>query len=347
MVTTTITRPVLVTGGCGYIGSHVVKLLNAQGRQVHVLDDLSAGRRENLPDAVGLTVGSVVEGPDVARALLTAERRFGRRVGAVLHFAALKSVSESMREPSRYYRVNVLGTLALLQSMKRLGVRELVFSSTAAVYGAPRRARPVIEHDDTEPANCYGQTKLIAEDMIRSFERAGDLRAVCLRYFNAAGHDRDGELLAWESCPQSLIPVALEAAAGLRGPLTIYGADFETRDGTGERDYVHVEDLARAHARALEWLSAGNCGATLNLGSGRTTSVLEILEAIERLTGVAVPHQIGARRPGELATISADSNWAQELLGWRARCSSIDTIIESSWRVLNRVFPVAIRARAG
>ncbi|ROR32791.1 UDP-glucose 4-epimerase GalE [Inmirania thermothiophila] len=316
-------RHVLVVGGAGYIGSHMVALLAERGHAVTVLDDLSSGHR----DAV--LAGELVVGDLGDRALLDALLG-GRRFDAVMHFAARIQVAESVAQPARYYRNNVAATLTLLEAMLAHGVGAFVFSSTAAVYGEPQRV-PIDEDHPKAPVNPYGRSKWMVEQMLADLEAAHGLRSVSLRYFNAAGADPAGRLGERHDPETHLIPLVLQAAAGRREAVTVFGTDYDTHDGTCIRDYVHVADLCEAHLLALERLWAGAPGGAFNLGNGNGFSVREVIETARRVTGRAIRVREGPRRAGDPARLVADSRRAREVLGWRPRHDALETIVAHAW----------------
>jgi UDP-glucose-4-epimerase GalE len=319
---------VLVTGGAGYIGSHAVKALVAAGHRVIVYDDLSAGHRAAAA-AAGGGRAELIEGDIRNTAMLEDVMRSGR-VGAVMHFAAWLSVGDSVKDPIGYYRNNVGGALSVLEAMVAARVGQLVFSSTAAVFGNPEET-PIREDHPTRPVNAYGETKLAIERALPHFERAYGVRAVTLRYFNAAGADPGGELGEDHDPEQHLIPRAIDAALG-RASLQIFGDDYETPDGTCLRDYVHVTDLASAHVLALDALAGGGPSRIYNLGNGRPTSVRAIVEAVERVAGRPVPLTIGPRRAGDPGVLFASSDRIKQELGWRPRFEPVETIVETAFR---------------
>jgi UDP-glucose-4-epimerase GalE len=314
---------VLVTGGAGYIGSHAVKALRSQGATVIVYDDLSAGHREAARHASALVEGDIHDIDRLRRAL------HDHRVDAVMHFAAWLSVGESVKDPAKYYRNNVAGALAVLDAMIAERVAHFVFSSTAAVFGNPEQT-PIDETHPKRPINAYGETKLAIERALPHYERAYGIRSVALRYFNAAGADPDGELGEDHAPEMHLIPRAIDAALG-RDTFEVFGDDYETPDGTCLRDFVHVTDLASAHLLALGALRRGATSTAYNLGNGRATSVREVLQAIERVSGQAVPHAVGARRPGDPGILFASSARIRGELGWRPQFEEIDTIVTTAW----------------
>ncbi len=314
---------VLVTGGAGYIGSHAVRALRAAGRDVVVLDSLQAGHREAVR-------GLPLVQADIADRAAVRETVRRHRVTAALHFAALLSVGDSVAAPDRYYDNNVRGTLALLEVLVSESVDLLVFSSTAAVYGEPRRI-PIAEDHDTRPLNAYGETKLAIERALPHYERAYGLRSMRLRYFNAAGADPDGRIGEDHRPEEHLIPRAL-AAAGEGPPLVVFGDDYATEDGTCRRDYVHVSDLATAHVLALAALEAGRASSVYNLGNGRAFSVRDVIAAVERITGRHVRYELGPRRPGDPKVLLASSARARSELGWEPVYEDLDVIVETAWR---------------
>jgi UDP-glucose 4-epimerase len=313
---------ILVTGGAGYVGSQATRLLRSTGHEPVVLDTLDNGHREAVP-GVEVVVGSVADGPLVHRLIVD------RRIEAVMHFAALKSVEESVREPGRYFSANVGGSFALLAAMEAAGVRWFVLSSTCAVYGEPRGV-PIAEDAETRPENPYGESKLLVELALPWFE-SGGLTSISLRYFNAAGAEADGSHGEdWRKAP-NLVPVAIKSALGYAGPLQIFGTDYPTPDGTAVRDYVHVGDLADAHVRALEYLAGGGGPTTLNLGTGKGSSVREVIAMVERVSGRTIEVVEVPRRAGDPAAVWADPRKAEEVLGWKARYG-LTEIVESAVR---------------
>jgi UDP-glucose 4-epimerase len=314
---------ILVTGGAGYIGSQTARRFVAAGHEVTVLDDLRRGH----PAAVGdlsLVVGDIRDGALVAETL----RR--HRIEAVVHFAALKSVEESVADPAGYFDNNVGGTNSVLGAMARSGVRRFVFSSSCAVYGTPD-ASPVDESAAVRPINPYGESKLLSERLLPSFERAHGIRSAVLRYFNAAGAAEDGAHGEdWTDAP-NLIPVVLQAAAGRRPAVRIFGTDHPTPDGSAIRDYIHVLDLADAHLCALETIAATDASLTVNVGTGIGASVIEVLDAARRITGSPIPAVSAPRRDGDPSAIWADTSRAAEVIGWRAR-RGLDDILATAWR---------------
>jgi UDP-glucose-4-epimerase GalE len=319
-----IAPSVLVTGGAGYIGSHAVKALRQQGAAAVVFDDFSAGHREAVAGAHAVVHGSI---HDTERLRETIR---ANRIDAVMHFAAWLSVSDSVRDPAGYYRNNVAGTLSVLDAMVAEGVKHLVFSSTAAVFGNPIET-PITETHPKRPINAYGETKLAVERALPHYERAYGLRSIALRYFNAAGADPEGELGEDHDPEVHLVPRAIDAALG-RATFEVFGDDYETPDGTCLRDLVHVTDLASAHLLSLEALRAGAASTQYNLGSGRPTSVRAVVASVERVVGRPIPFTMGPRRPGDPGILFASSDRIKHELGWKPRYEDIDTIVETAWR---------------
>jgi len=315
---------VLVTGGAGYIGSVVTEELVADGHTVVVYDNLTKGHADTVVAPTTLVRGDLLAQSTLAGALRT------HRIEAVVHMAADALVGESVVEPARYYRTNVEGGLTLLAAMREADVSLLVFSSTAAVYGEPVR-QPIQEDDPTAPTNPYGESKLAFERALRWYDRAYGLRSISLRYFNAAGASaRNGERHDPES---HLIPLILQAAAGRRAAVTVFGDDWPTRDGTCIRDYIHVSDLARAHVLALGALAGGARTTSYNLGCGRDGySVHEVIRVAEQVTGRPVPMKVGPRRPGDPAVLIASADRIIRDLGWRPTRQDLEVIVSSAWR---------------
>jgi len=318
---------ILVTGGAGYIGSVVTEFLIGSGHEVVIIDNLSTGHREAVHPEAGFHEGDLLDSGLVEEVL-------SGGADAVCHFAAFSQVGESMADPLKYYTNNVTGAVSLLGAMKKTGTRHILFSSTAAVYGEPD-AVPITEESALMPVNAYGNTKLAIERMLVDCAGAWGLKALSLRYFNAAGASRDhGE----DHRPEThLIPLVLDAAMGRRQGLVVYGDDYPTADGTCVRDYIHVKDLATAHVLGLERLVEGYSGA-LNLGNGTGFSVLEVIGAASKVTGLEVPYTIGARRPGDPAVLVASSSRAEDVLGWRRDHPAVEEIIADAWE-WRRSFP--------
>jgi len=308
---------VLVTGGAGYIGSHAAKVLSQAGHRVVIFDNLSAGHREAVLGAP-LIFGDTGDVETMRRAI--------RDSGA---FAAWLSVPDSVRDPAGYYRNNVTGTIGTLAAMAAEGCRQFVFSSTCAVYGEPVET-PIRETHPTSPVNSYGQTKLAIEHALPHFERAYGIRSVRLRYFNAAGADPDGELGEDHAPEIHVIPRAIEAARG-GPPIDVFGEDYPTPDGTCLRDYIHVMDLADAHLRALAWLQDGGASGSYNAGTERPTSVKDVIDAVEKVTGLPVARRSAPRRPGDPAILYASAERIRRDLGWVPQRPALETIVADAW----------------
>jgi UDP-glucose 4-epimerase len=315
---------VLVTGGAGFIGSHMVACLCDAGREVVVVDDLSSGHREHVPAEVPLVIADIADKNVIASTIA----RHG--VTAIVHFAGRIQVGESVTEPQRYWRTNVSGTIDLLECALAARVGHFIFSSTAAVYGNPART-PIVEEDATQPINPYGETKLAVERMLASYARAYDLRYAALRYFNAAGANAARGLGERHAPETHLIPLVLDAALGRREGVTVFGRDYPTPDGTCIRDYIHVEDLAEAHLKALEYLERGGESGPFNLGTGIGHSVDEVIEACRAVTGRSIPVELGSRRTGDPASLVASPRLAEARFGWRASRSSLERIVADAW----------------
>ncbi len=314
---------VLVTGGAGYIGSHTVRVLRSLDELVVVIDTLERGRESAL-------LGAPFERGDIADEAFVEHVIREHGVTDIVHFAAYKSAGESMEHPGMYWQNNVQGTVHLVEAAVRAGVQRLVFSSSAAVYGNPASV-PVDETAPLAPENVYAETKAVMEQVIEWYGHTHSLHWASLRYFNAAGAADDGSLGEDWSITTNLIPLVMKAALGAGPPVRVLGHGYPTPDGTGVRDYVHVEDLAAAHVAALDHLRRGGANLTVNLGTGRGSSVLEVLRATERVHGAPVPHEIVARRPGDPAVVYADSSRAERELKWKA-VRGLDQIIESAYR---------------
>jgi UDP-glucose-4-epimerase GalE len=312
----------LVTGGAGYIGSHTVRLLTSQGRDVVVLDSLELGDRSRIPGVPFVEADIADE-----RAIEKACRKYG--VQDVIHFAAYKAVGESMEQPLRYYNNNVAGSIALVHALLANGVERIVFSSSAAVYGNPDHV-PVNEDAPLRPESVYAETKVHVERFLTSCNAIG-LRSVSLRYFNAAGASADSSIGENWDMSQNLIPLVMKAILGASGPVRVFGNDYPTPDGTCLRDYIHVEDLAQAHINALDYLATGGKSMACNVGTGQASSVLDVLRMAEEVSGRSVPHEIAPPRPGDPTTVFADPTLVRAVLGWRAT-HDLREIVSSAWR---------------
>ncbi len=313
---------ILVTGGAGYIGSHAVRHFLARGHDVWVYDNLSTGHRSAVP-VDRLVVGELADAHRLDQLLSS------RRIEAVVHFAASALVGESMRDPAAYYRNNLSSSLVLLERMRRNGVSRIVFSSTCATYGLPRRV-PVTEDEAQAPINPYGNTKLAVERALRDYAEAYGWSVAVLRYFNAAGASSDGSLGEDHDPETHLIPLVIQSALGARGPIDVHGTDYPTPDGTCVRDYVHVEDLAEAHLRVLEDLSEGEARC-YNLGTGRGHSVREVIRAVQEVSGRRVPFRDGPRRRGDPPVLVAQPDRARAELDWQPRYRDLQEIIATAW----------------
>ena len=316
---------ILIIGGAGYIGSHVAREFLDRGNAVTVFDNLSSGKRENLFPEAEFIHGDILDYTGLSR--VTAGG-----FDAVVHLAAFKAVGESMVKPEKYSVNNINGTINILNAAVEGGIKNIIFSSSAAVFGQPEYL-PVDETHPTNPESYYGFTKLEIERFLGWYDKLKGIRFAALRYFNAAGYDVKGRIKGLESNPANLIPVIMEAACGMRETVRIFGNDYDTPDGTGVRDYVHVNDLAIAHALALDYTSKNDTSITVNLGSETGISVLEIVEAARRITGKPIPAKIVGRRAGDPAKLTATSKKARELLNWTAKYSDLDTLIKTSWDV--------------
>lgn len=317
---------VLVIGGAGYIGSHVVKSMMKAGHEVTVFDNMSSGREENLFEKAIFFKGDILNEKDLFNVF--DQNSFD----AVVHLAAFKAAGESMLKPEKYSVNNITGTINILNAMCDADVKMMVFSSSAAVFGEPGYL-PIDEDHPKNPENYYGFTKLEIERFLGWYDKLKGIKFAALRYFNAAGYDIDGEITGLEMSPANLLPVIMEAAAGMRANLQIFGNDYDTEDGTGVRDYVHVTDLAIGHVKALDYIAKKGESLIVNLGSENGLSVLELLEEARKISGEEIPAEIVARRPGDPAKLVASSAFAKESLGWSAEYSDCETLIRTSWAV--------------
>ena len=311
---------VLVIGGAGYIGSHTARALKRAGHEVIIFDNLTTGF-DTLAKGFELVRGDVLDSNALARVL--------RRSDAIMHFAAYAYVGESWTSPRKYFRNNVEGGISLLNAALDAGVRKIIFSSTCAVYGVPGKV-PIDESIPRQPLNPYGMTKLFFENALEAYDHAYGFRYASLRYFNAAGADESGEIGELHEPETHLIPLVLRAAAGTGPAVQIFGTDYPTPDGTCIRDYIHVNDLASAHLKALGHLAAGKESFAVNVGTGKGASVQEVISAVERATGKAVPHTRGPRRPGDPPELVANPAKAQALLQWKAT-RGLDEIVSTAW----------------
>ncbi len=319
---------VLVIGGAGYIGSHVVKELMAKGHKVTVFDNLSSGLLQNLFEENDFIKGDILRTEDLDAA-------FARGFDAFIHLAAFKAAGESMIKPEKYSVNNLTGTINIMNSAVNHNCLNMVFSSSAAVFGEPKYL-PIDEDHPKNPENYYGFTKLNIEQIMAWYSKLKGLHFAALRYFNAAGYDIDGVLYGLEQNPANLLPIIMECACGMRERVKIFGNDYDTRDGTCIRDYVHVTDLARAHVMALDYINDKKDNLTVNLGSETGVSVKEMVEAARRITGKEIPADYVERRAGDPATLVASATHAKELLGWEALHSDVDTLLDSTYKAYTK-----------
>lgn len=314
---------ILVTGGAGYVGSHAARLLDRAGHEVWIYDNLVFGHRSACKP------GRLIEGELLDSEKLQQVMR-DKSIEAVMHFAAFAYVGESVQYPHKYYQNNIVASLSLLESMRMVGVDRIVFSSTTATYGEPETV-PITEAERQDPINPYGFSKLVVEHALADYAHAYGWGYAALRYFNAAGASPDGDIGEDHDPETHLIPLVLQVALGQREAITVFGDDYATPDGTCIRDYIHVDDLGSAHVKALERLKPSE-GLKLNLGTGRGTSVREIIDACREVTGHEIPEVMGQRRPGDPPELVADSTLAQRTLDWQPRFTTIEPIVETAWR---------------
>lgn len=317
---------IFVTGGAGYIGSHVVYELCDAGYEVTIYDDMSLGREENIDKRADFVLGSTLDKQQLSKALINEE------FDAVIHLAAWKAAGESMVKPEKYAENNIFGSMNLLNAVTDAGIKNFVFSSTAAVYGFPCYL-PMDEKHPVNPANYYGYTKVFVEDNLKWYSQLKGLNYVALRYFNAAGYDVKGRITGKENNPNNLLPIIMETASGMRDKVQVYGNDYDTIDGTGVRDYIHVNDLAVAHVLALKYLMDNKKNLIVNLSTERGYSVLEAINKAIEITGKEIPYQIVSRRDGDPDKVVASFAKANKILNWEAKYSDLETILESMWRV--------------
>ena len=316
---------VLVIGGAGYIGSHVVKEMMKAGHEVTVFDNLSSGLRCNLFPKNDFIYGNILIERDLDQA-------FARGFDAFVHLAAFKAAGESMVEPEKYSINNITGTLNIMNAAVKHNCKRMIFSSSAAVFGSPEYL-PIDEDHPKNPENYYGFTKLEIERFMNWYDQLRGMRFAALRYFNAAGYDPEGEIRGLEQNPANLLPRVMEVAAGMKSGMKVFGTDYDTRDGTCIRDYVHVTDLARAHVMALDYITKNDKSLTVNLGTEKGTTVKEIIDAARKITGKEIPSEDVERRPGDPACLYATSKRAKELLGWEPKYSDVDTLVKTTWEV--------------
>tara|TARA_B110000263_G_scaffold4346_1_gene3678 strand:+ start:408 stop:1370 length:963 start_codon:yes stop_codon:yes gene_type:complete len=316
---------ILVTGGAGYIGSHVVYELIDQGHDVTILDDMSLGLEENIDPRSIFVQGSTHSDSDLNSVLSVG-------FDGIIHLAAWKAAGESMTNPAKYAHNNLIGTINLLNACDRHGIKRFVFSSTSSVYGNPEYI-PIDENHPTEPISYYGETKLQVEKNLKWFSELKGIRFGVLRYFNAAGYDIKGRIKGRERNALNLIPIAMEVAAGIREKIQVFGDNYDTHDGTGVRDYIHVSDLAIAHRKALNYISENDKDLLVNLATGEGHSVLDVINKSKEVSGKDIPFDIVGRRAGDPATVVAVSNRANKVLGWSTKYSDLDTLIRTTWDV--------------
>ena len=316
---------ILVTGGAGYIGSHVVYELIDQGHDVTILDDMSLGLEENIDPRSIFVQGSTHSDSDLDSVLSV-------EFDGIIHLAAWKAAGESMTDPAKYAHNNLIGTINLLNACDRHGIKRFVFSSTSSVYGNPEYI-PIDENHPTEPISYYGETKLQVEKNLKWFSELKGIRFGVLRYFNAAGYDINGHIKGRERNALNLIPIAMEVAAGIREKMQVFGDNYDTHDGTGVRDYIHVSDLAIAHMKALNYISENDKDLLVNLATGEGHSVLDVINKSKEVSGRDIPFDIVGRRAGDPATVVAVSNRANKVLDWSTKYSDLDTLIRTAWDV--------------
>jgi len=316
---------ILVTGGAGYIGSHVVYELIDQGHDVTILDDMSLGLEDNIDPRSIFVQGSTHSDYDLNSVLSVG-------FDGIVHLAAWKAAGESMTDPAKYAHNNLIGTINLLNACDRHGIKRFVFSSTSSVYGNPEYI-PIDENHPTEPISYYGETKLQVEKNLKWFSELKGIRFGVLRYFNAAGYDIKGRIKGRERNALNLIPITMEVAAGIREKMQVFGDNYDTHDGTGVRDYIHVSDLAIAHRKALNYISENDKDLLVNLATGEGHSVLDVINKSKEVSGRDIPFDIVGRRAGDPATVVAVSNRANKVLDWSTKYSDLDTLIRTSWDI--------------
>jgi UDP-glucose 4-epimerase len=315
---------ILIVGGAGYIGSHMVKQLAGSGTEVITLDNLSCGYRD------AIKYGEFVEG-DLGDPAVLDYIFSNYAIDAVMHFAAFIEVGESVREPALYYQNNVMNTMVLLDAMIQHDIAHFIFSSTAAIFGEPEYT-PIDEKHNKNPINPYGRSKLMVEQILEDYDTAYGLKSTCLRYFNAAGADPDGELGERHDPETHLIPLILQAASGRREEIRIFGTDYPTEDGTCVRDYIHINDLCEAHSSALKHMQETGSSGRYNLGNGKGFSVQQVIDTTRKVTGRDFRVTEDNRRPGDPAVLVADSTLAQQQLGWQPKHTDLESIIATAWQ---------------
>ena len=321
-------KKILVTGGAGYVGSHVVKALRDAGETPVVFDNLSTGLRENLLPDIPFILGDILSSELLKQAM--------SGVDSIIHMASHKAAGESMTDPGKYATNNLTGTINLLNAAAEANINYLVFSSSAAVYGEPKYL-PMDEEHPTEPLNFYGYTKLEIENLLGWYSKLKGIRFASLRYFNAAGYDIDGEIFGLEKEPNNLIPIMLETIIGKREEVMVFGSDYDTDDGSCIRDYIHVNDLAEAHLSALGYLKSQNLNLVVNLGTSKGLSVLELLRIARKVSGTEFKYTLGPRRAGDPAVVLAEAGLAEKLLEWTPKHSDAETLLETSLRAYRKI----------
>lgn len=316
---------ILVIGGAGYIGSHVVKALLNHKMKVTVFDNLSTGTKLNLLPGADFIEGDILDYQKISEAM-------SLNVDGIVLLAGKKAVGESMENPMKYALNNISGVVNVLNAAVEAQVKYVIFSSSASVYGTPVYF-PLDEQHPENPMSFYGFTKLETERLLKWYDQLKNIKFVSLRYFNAVGYDEDGDIRGLEKNPQNLLPIVMEAAAGIRENVKIFGNDYDTKDGTCIRDYIHVTDLAIAHALALEYLDNGGNSQILNLGTSQGSSVLEMILKTQEIIGKKIPYEFAPRRAGDPAVVTAKAEKAKEILGWEAKHSDLENIISSTWRL--------------
>ena len=316
---------ILVTGGAGYIGSHVVLELCDKGHSVTVLDNLSTGNKGNIDKRAKFINGSILNPLDL-------KNTFKNHFDIVFHFIALKAAGESMVSPSQYAKININGTINLLDQMENNRVEYIIFSSSAAVYGAPKYL-PIDENHSLDPINFYGFTKLEIERVLYWYSKLKGMKFAVLRYFNAAGYDVKNRIVIVEKNIDNLMPIIMETASGIRESMKVFGNNYKTKDGTCIRDYIHVSDLASAHIKSMNYIVKNNLNITLNLATGKGYSVLDIISAAKEITGKNILYDIVDRRKGDPSIVISKSNLAKKIINWIPKYSKIENILESNWNV--------------
>ncbi len=319
---------IFVTGGAGYIGSHVVFELCDNGHEVTIFDDMSLGREENIDKRANFVLGSTLDKQNLNNTLKNKD------YDAVIHLAAWKAAGESMVKPEKYAENNIFGSMNLLNAVCDANIKNFVFSSTAAVYGSPDYL-PMDEKHPINPSNYYGYTKVFVEENLKWYSQLKGLNYIALRYFNAAGYDVKGRITGKEKTPNNLLPIIMETASGMRDKVQIYGNDYDTIDGTGVRDYIHVNDLAVAHVLALNYLNEKKNNLFINLSTEKGYSVLEAINKAKEITGRDIPYEIISRRDGDPATVVASFAKANKMLNWKSKYSDLETILSTMWNIYN------------